>query len=40
MLWSACHGYVSLEILDINFASEPDATFVGLLAALQSGLEA
>jgi AcrR family transcriptional regulator len=40
MLWSACHGYVSLEILNINFATDPDATFESLLRALQSGLEA
>jgi hypothetical protein len=39
MHWSACHGYVSLEILNINFASDPDATYASMLAALQSGLE-
>jgi AcrR family transcriptional regulator len=36
-IWSACHGYVSLELLGINFASDRDATFELLLATLQNG---
>jgi AcrR family transcriptional regulator len=38
--WAAVHGYVSLEILDINFAHDADATFDGLLGALVRGSEA
>jgi AcrR family transcriptional regulator len=37
VIWSACHGYVSLELLGINFAGDRDATFDLLLAALQNG---
>jgi uncharacterized Zn-finger protein len=36
---AAGHGYVWLEILDINFATQPDTTFEGTLDALQSGLQ-
>jgi AcrR family transcriptional regulator len=35
VVWSACHGYVSLELLGINFAADRDATFELLLAMLQ-----
>ena len=35
VVWSACHGYVSLELLGINFAADRDATFELLLATLQ-----
>jgi AcrR family transcriptional regulator len=38
VIWSACHGYVSLELLGINFAADRDATFELLLATLDSGL--
>ena len=38
--WAAVHGYVSLEILDINFASDADATFDHLLEALVRGSRA
>jgi AcrR family transcriptional regulator len=38
VIWSACHGYVSLELLGINFAADRDATFELLLATLQNGL--
>jgi AcrR family transcriptional regulator len=37
VIWSACHGYVSLELLGINFAADRDATFELLLATLQNG---
>jgi AcrR family transcriptional regulator len=37
VIWSACHGYVSLELLGINFAADRDATFEVMLAALQNG---
>jgi hypothetical protein len=37
VVWSACHGYVSLELLDISFASNRDETFERLLAALRDG---
>ncbi len=37
VVWSACHGYVALELLDINFASNRDETFERLLAALRDG---
>jgi len=37
ILWSACHGYVALELLDITFASDRDETFERLLAALRDG---
>jgi len=38
VIWSACHGYVSLELRGINFAVDRDATFDLLLATLQNGL--
>lgn len=38
VIWSACHGYVSLELLGINFAGDRDATFELLLATLENGL--
>jgi AcrR family transcriptional regulator len=38
VIWSACHGYVSLELLGINFAADRDATFELLLETLQNGL--
>jgi AcrR family transcriptional regulator len=37
VIWSACHGYVSLELLGINFAADRDATFELVLATLQNG---
>jgi AcrR family transcriptional regulator len=39
MLWSACHGYVSLELLNNNFSDSPDETFKNLLDGLLRGLE-
>ena len=38
MLWANCHGYVSLEILGVNFAQDADATFAELVAGLLRGL--
>lgn len=37
VIWSACHGYVALELLGINFASERDHTFQLLLETLRDG---
>jgi AcrR family transcriptional regulator len=37
VVWSACHGYVSLELLGINFAADRDATYQLLLATLRDG---
>ncbi len=39
MLWSTCHGYVSLEILDENFAHRPDDTYTRLITGLLRGLQ-
>ena len=38
MLWAASHGYVSLEIMGINFASNPDETFFNFLLSLEHGI--
>jgi AcrR family transcriptional regulator len=38
VIWSACHGYVSLELRDMNFARDADYTYATLLATLRSGL--
>ncbi len=40
MLWAACHGYISLEILDINFARDRDETFLQFLSGVQRGFDA
>jgi AcrR family transcriptional regulator len=37
VIWSACHGYVALELLDINFATNRDETFAHLLMTLRDG---
>jgi len=37
-IWASCHGYVSLEILHMNFANDADEAFVSLLRALARGL--
>jgi AcrR family transcriptional regulator len=37
IIWATCHGYVSLEILGINFAANRDETYRTLLTTLQSG---
>ena len=31
VIWSACHGYVSLELIDINFSAKRDETYVFML---------
>lgn len=36
-IWSSCHGYVSLELLGINFSADPEATYESLLATLREG---
>lgn len=38
VIWSGCHGYVSLELHGINFAQSPDDTYVMLLETLRRGL--
>lgn len=38
VFWAACHGYVSLEILSVDFSSDADATFEAMLSALMRGL--
>ena len=38
-LWAAVHGYVALEILGINFASDRDAVFHDFIVALVNGLD-
>jgi AcrR family transcriptional regulator len=37
IIWSACHGYVALELLDINMATDRDVTFHRLLVNLRDG---
>lgn len=37
IVWSACHGYVALELLDINMAADRDQTFRRLLTTLKDG---
>jgi AcrR family transcriptional regulator len=39
-LWAAVHGYVALEISDINFASDRAAVFDQLIESLLEGLDA
>jgi AcrR family transcriptional regulator len=39
-LWAAVHGFVALEILGINFASDRDRVFRDLIEALINGLDA
>jgi AcrR family transcriptional regulator len=38
VIWSACHGYVSLELHGNNFAQNSDETYVMLLETLRRGL--
>jgi AcrR family transcriptional regulator len=40
LLWSACHGFVSLEMMNINFAEERDRTFLAFLRGIERGLAA
>jgi AcrR family transcriptional regulator len=37
VIWSACHGFVALELLGINFATNRDETFRLLMATLGEG---
>lgn len=37
VIWSACHGYVSLELLGVNFAADPDETYRLLLETIRDG---
>ena len=39
VVWSAVHGFVALEILGRNFATDSDATFEQLLLTVQHGLQ-
>ena len=39
-IWAAVHGYVALEILGINFASDRERVFYDFLDALIKGLDA
>jgi AcrR family transcriptional regulator len=38
VIWSGCHGYVSLELHGVNFAQNSDDTYVMLLETLRRGL--
>jgi AcrR family transcriptional regulator len=38
MIWSACHGYVSLEMTSVNFSSDFEGTFRSLVTGLLRGL--
>jgi AcrR family transcriptional regulator len=38
MIWSACHGYVSLEMTSVNFSSDFEGTFRSLITGLLRGL--
>ncbi|MGA7835356.1 MAG: TetR/AcrR family transcriptional regulator [Acidimicrobiales bacterium] len=38
VIWSGCHGFVSLELLGINFSVERDRTYNFLLETLRDGL--
>lgn len=37
-VWSACHGFVALEIQGMNFAAHPERAFALMLANLRDGL--
>ncbi len=37
VIWSACHGYVALELQDMNFAGDRDRAYLLLLATLRDG---
>jgi AcrR family transcriptional regulator len=38
MMWSTCHGFVSLEIMGMNFAFDHDATFIDFVRGIEKGL--
>jgi AcrR family transcriptional regulator len=37
VIWSACHGYVSLELIGINFSAKRDETYLFMLETLRDG---
>jgi AcrR family transcriptional regulator len=37
VIWSACHGYVSLELIGINFSAKRDQTYTLMLETLRIG---
>lgn len=37
VVWSACHGYVALELRDVNFSHHRDMTYRILLETLRNG---
>jgi AcrR family transcriptional regulator len=37
VIWSACHGYVSLELIGINFSTKRDETYALMLDTLRNG---
>lgn len=37
VIWSACHGYVSLELIGINFSAAREDTYALMLDTLRSG---
>ncbi len=37
VIWAACHGYVSLELIDVNFSVQRDETYVMMLTTLRDG---
>ena len=39
-IWATVHGFVSLELLNMNFAGDADRAFNNLLTAVQAGFEA
>ncbi len=38
VIWSACHGFVSLELIGINFATSRDEVYSILIETLQDGI--
>ena len=38
-IWATVHGYVSLELLRVNFATDPDRTYDELLTAVLTGYQ-
>jgi AcrR family transcriptional regulator len=38
VIWASCHGYVSLDMHSVNFASDADDAYLMLLETLRRGL--
>jgi AcrR family transcriptional regulator len=38
MMWSTCHGFVSLEIMGMNFSFDHDATFLDFVRGIEEGI--